>query len=185
MNFLEGNDISDSYKTKKDYKKEIVMKKDLHSLFKIKNVKQRKPRYQIVIEMDSNDGDYIKEIIDYEVKEFESLPDIVLYALMYLGHGYKGKFSHGEDWGDYYGHHFDENKHGLDFLGDVMKDNDLMCYTDWGSCHSYAGIDIKYIDEHNCIHPVTLPNIDTLFNSEEEMIKEIKRAYEEYEKEYE
>lgn len=39
---------------------------------------------------------------------------------------------------------------------------------------------LKYYDEDNCQHDVVIPNIDDLFDTEEEMIKAIKDACKEY-----
>ena len=95
-------------------------------------------------------------------------------VLLYLGNGYGGKFSHGDDWGDYYGHHFVYNKHGLSVLADILADDyGIMCRTDWGRCHSYVNIEIDYYDEQEKKHSVNYPSIDDLFETEEEYGNEI------------
>ena len=101
--------------------------------------------------------------------------------LSYLGRGYHGKFSHGANWGDYYGHHWEDNKHGLREEIDIFADHwNCMCYSDWGCCHSFSGMTLKYYDEDNCKHDVVIPSIDDQFETEEEMIKAIKDACKEY-----
>ena len=83
-------------------------------------------------------------------------------------------------WGNYYGHHFEENKHGLSELADVANEFDMMCYSDCGRCHSYAKIKIEYFDEQDKRHYVSYPSIDDLFDTEEEMISAIKEAIDNY-----
>lgn len=130
--------------------------------------------------MDSNDGDYIRETVSFSKSEWEKLPEFFL-MLSYLGQVYSGKFSHGNNWGDYYGHHWEDNKHGLREEIDIFADNwNCMCYSDWCCCHSFSDLTLKYYDEDNCQHDVVIPSIDDQFETEEEMIKTIKDACKEY-----
>lgn len=139
------------------------------------------PYYELEVEMDSNDGDYIRETVSFSKSEWEKLPEFFFLMLSYLGQGYSGKFSHGNDWGDYYGHHWEDNKHDLREEIDIFADHwDCMCYSDWGCCHSFSDLTLKYYDEDNCQHDVVIPSIDDQFETEEEMIKAIKDACKEY-----
>lgn len=156
--------------------------KNLVKKFKISNEKKSiEPYYLISYKMDSNDGDYMKDTCQIPESKWKSLHPVFFLALLYLGNGYSGKFSHGDKWGDYYGHHFKDNKHGLNELADILDDDyGIMCYTDCGNCHSYVGIEIDYYDEQEKKHSVNYPSIDDLFETEEEMIDAITEAIEDY-----
>lgn len=148
-------------------------------LFKIKKTnKKTKPYYQIHINMDSNDGDYISGDLHVLETYWDNKDDIFFLMLAYLGNGYSGKFSHGKDWSDYYGHHYKENAHGLSkIINYVAEAEDWIQYSDWGACHSFSDITISYYDENNKKSNVTMPSIDDMFDTEEEMIETIKEAY--------
>ena len=125
------------------------MKQELKNLaekFKI-NAKSKsiQPYYLISYTMDSNDADYMKDTLKFSEQEWKELPLAFLFAILYFGNGYSGKFSHGNKWGNYYGHHFEENEHGLSELADIGVEFDMMCCTDWGRCHSYTKIKIEYL----------------------------------------
>lgn len=146
--------------------------------FTVEPNQPNKPYYNVYVKMDSNDADYISDDIQYTVEEWNEKPDIFFLMLAYLGQGYSGKFSHGQDWGDYYGHHFEENKHGLsDIISEVAEAEDWLQFSDWGMCHSFSDIIITYFDEENKKHDVTFKTIDELFNTEVEMREAIKEAY--------
>ena len=164
------------------------MKQELKNLaekFKI-NIESKsiQPYYLISYKMDSNDGDYMKGTVKFSEQEWKELPLAFLFAILYFGNGYSGKFSHGNNWGEYYGHHFEENEHGLSELADITAEYDMMCYTDWGRCHSYTKIKIEYFDEQDKRYSVSYPSIDDLFDTEEEMISAIKEAIDIYNDEY-
>lgn len=146
-----------------------------------KSDKKAEPYYELEVKMDSNDCDYIRETVTFNKAEWEKLPEFFFLMLAYLGHGYSGKFSRGNNWGDYYGHHWEDNTHGLREEIDIFADHwNCMCYSDWGCCHSFSNMTLKYYDEDNFKHDVSIPNIDNLFDTEEEMIKAIKDACKEY-----
>lgn len=146
-----------------------------------KTDEKTEPYYELEVEMDSNDGDYIRETVTFDKTKWEKLPEFFFLMLAYLGRGYSGKFSHGNNRGDYYGHHWEDNKHGLREEIDIFTECwDCMCYSDWGCCHSFSDLTLKYYDEDNCQHDVVIPNIDDQFETEEEMIKAIKDACKEY-----
>ncbi len=140
-----------------------------------------KPYYILRYEMDSNDGDYIRDSSTYDEEEWKKLPNFFFLMLAYLSRGYSGKFSHGETWDSYYGHHLDENKHGLTEEIEVFTDHyDIMCYSDWGSCHSFSDFTLEYYDSEQRKHDVSIPNIDDFFETEEDMVNAIKEACKEY-----
>ena len=144
------------------------------------------PYYILRYEMDSNDGDYIGGSSQYSKTSWDEKSEFFFLMLAYLSRGYSGKFSHGKSWGDYYGHHVSENAHGLSKeISAFQEYYGIECFSDWGSCHSYSDFTLEYYDEQNRKHDVCIPNIDTLFETEEEMIKAIKDAYQKFSEEAE
>ena len=155
--------------------------KNLVNIFKINKNINSIPYYIISFIMDSNDGDYIRGSIRINEVDWKTLHPIFFLALLYLGNGYYGKSSHGNQWGDYYGHHFKRNKHGLSELADILRDDfNIMCYTSDGNCHSYVSFVIEYYDSQDKRYTVSFPSIDDLFNAEEEMISTIKEVIKDY-----
>lgn len=135
------------------------------------------PHYILRYKMDANDGDYVSGENEYTEKEWNELPDFFFLMIAYLGRGYSGKFSHGNSWGNYYGHHWEENKHGLrEEIWAFQEMYEIVCHGEMDICHSYSGFDLEYYDEDNKQYSVTIPNIDNLFDTEEEMVKAIKDA---------
>ena len=135
------------------------------------------PHYILRYKMDANDGDYVSGENEYTEKEWNELPDFFFLMIAYLGRGYSGKFSHGNSWGNYYGHHWEENKHGLrEEIRAFQEMYEIVCHGEMDICHSYSGFDLEYYDEDNKQYSVTIPNIDNLFDTEEEMVKAIKDA---------
>lgn len=155
---------------------------DIRDKFTISELEGKvKPYYILRYEMDSNDGDYIRDYSMYDEEEWKKLPNFFFLMLAYLSRGYSGKFSHGNTWDSYYGHHLDENKHGLTKEIEVFTDHyDIMCYSDWGSCHSFSDFTLEYYDSEQRKHKVSIPNIDDFFETEEDMVKTIKEACKEY-----
>ena len=146
--------------------------------FKINKRKGKNtPHYILRYEMDANDGDYVSRSNEYTEKEWNELPDFFFLMIAYLGRGYSGKFSHGESWGHYYGHHWEENKHGLyKEIRAFQEMYEIVCHGEMDICHSYSDFNLEYYDEDNKQYSVTIPNIDDLFDTEEEMVKAIKDA---------
>lgn len=146
--------------------------------FTVEQNQPNKPYYNVFVRMDSNDGDYISGTIQYDEENWNKKSDIFFLMLAYLGQGYRGKFSHGENWGDYYGHHYKENKHDLyDIIFSVAEAENWLQFGEYDVCHSFRNIIITYFDEENRKHDVTYKTVDELFNTEEEMIEAIKEAY--------
>lgn len=153
---------------------------NIRDKFTINENKAITPHYVVRYRMDSNDGDYVYNESEYDADEWKELPNFFFLMIAYLGKGYSGKFSHGSSWGSYYGHHWLENQHGLTEQIETFQDYyDIVSYGEFDVCHSYCGFNIEYYDENNRKFDVSIPNIDNLFNTEEEMIKAIKDACDE------
>ena len=158
------------------------MNTNIKDMYKIINTnKPAQPRYVLNFEMDSNDADYIRDSVEFSEQQWNNLPEFFFLMLAYLDKGYSGKFSHGESWDSYYGHHWEENKHGLtNIIETFANEYEIMCCDEWGMCHSFSSFDLKYYDSNNKQYNVTIPNIDNIFETEEEMISEMNRSFEEW-----
>ena len=145
-----------------------------------------KPYYKISLIMDGMRGN-----IEISEDNWKKLHPVVLLGLMYFGNGWDGKFAHEVEWsrycfqytrGDYYGHNWETNEHGLSELVHILeKEIGLMLYSGTGQKYSsYDMISISYFDNTNREFSVDLPSIDKYFDTEEEMISTIKREMENY-----
>ena len=159
--------------------------KRLIEKFKIKN--RVKPFYKISFIMSDN----MRGNVEIAEDVWKTLHPVILLGLMYFGNGWDGKFAHEVEWskycteyhpGDYYGHNWETNEHGLSELVPILeKEIGLMCYYSSGQkCSSYNMIIITYFDNTNREFPVELPSIDDYFATEEEMISTIKGEIENY-----
>lgn len=129
-----------------DYKNLLTIKRDC---------RLRKNKLCIYIEWDSNDGDYIG-------KTLEINPNILfknkklIYCLAYatLPYNFKGHNSNAH----VFQHHIIDNR---DIIGlhQIIADNDFMCYSDWGPCHSLMTLIISYYDEEGILYVVTFKDI--------------------------
>lgn len=158
------------------------MKTDIKDMYKIiYNGKKIKPKYVLDFEMDSNDADYIRDYVEFSEQQWNNLPEFFFLMLAYLDRGYSGKFSHGERWDNYYGHHWEDNKHGFANMIEAFADKyQMMLWSELDMCHSFSSFDLKYYDSNSRQYNVTIPNIDNMFKTEEEMISEMNRSYEEW-----
>lgn len=155
--------------------------KKIRDLYEICPVGKVEPEYILEFEMDSNDADYIRDKTSFSAAGWDGMHDFFFLMLAYLARGYSGKFSHGESWGDYYGHHWEENGHGFaKMIDDFSEAYEMMCYNEYGPCHSFSDFDLYYRDENGVMHDVEIPNIDDMFETEEEMISAMKAAYKEW-----
>lgn len=138
------------------------------------------PGYEIKITMDCNDADYMTNIIKYSETAWNEEHPLFFYMISYLSNGYSGKFSNGEMYGNYYGHHFAENAHGLDFIYKFVEYNDWLCYNSGYPAHSFTRIEITHIDSQNNISDVNIPCIDDMFETKEEMIDTLNELWVDY-----
>ena len=114
-----------------------------------------KNKLRVYVEWDSNDADYIgkTEIMDPEIL-FNCEKLIYCLAYITLPHNFKGH--------DYYdvvfGRHVPDNK-DIEALDEVISENEFMCYSDWGECHSLEKLEIIYYDENGTPFDVTFDDI--------------------------
>ena len=157
--------------------------KNIRDLYKIQwadNKEKQEPEYILEFEMDANDADYIRDKTTFSAAAWNEMPDFFFLMLAYLSKGYCGKFSHGESWGNYYGHHWEENKHGLtEMINEFIEMYEIICYNEYGFCHSFSEFHLYYKDENKVIYDVEIPDIDDMFDTEAEMIFAMETAYRE------
>lgn len=104
------------------------------------------------IEMDSNDGDYITNIIEIEPEKLFGNKKLI-YCLAYVG--YDNDYFEDDP---VFGNHIEDNKDIID-LERTLRWNDFVCSTDWGICHSYTSLEIIYYDENGVGHNVGFDKI--------------------------
>lgn len=136
---------------------------------------QTKGKYKnklcVYVEWDSNDADYIgkTKIMDPEIL-FNSEKLIYCLAYITLPYNFKG---HGM-YDTVFGQHVPDNE-DIEELDDIISENDFMCYSDWGECHSLETLEIIYYDENGTPFSVTFDDIHKRWEemSYDEICKEI------------
>lgn len=86
------------------YEKFDILKKAKYSI-----IPNNRELYIVYVECDANDGDYMRDTLEFDKSSFEE-DELLLLVLSYVSK-YSGKFSEGKSWNDgHYGHHVDENE---------------------------------------------------------------------------
>lgn len=147
------------------------MKEDYKDLLTFRVVNPVKSRLKITITMDSNDADYITNIVTLDPEILFSDKKLI-YCLAYVSCDYDFK---GHGWGDIvFGHHITDNK-DINDLEDILREYDLLCYSECGCCHSFNKIEIIYYDENGVAHKIGFGKIRERWRymSYEEICEEI------------
>ena len=146
------------------------MKENYKDLLTFKVVNPVKDQLKITITMDSNDADYITNIVTLEPEILFSNKKLI-YCLAYVSCDYDFK-GHGR--GNKFGRHITDNT-DIDDLEDILGEYDLLCYSEWGCCHSFKKIEIIYYDENGVAYKVGFSNIRSRWRtmSYEEICEEI------------
>lgn len=136
------------------------------------------PCYEVYLNWDSNDGDYIPIITTFSKKVFEEDETLQL-VLSYIGHGYFGElFDNGWN-GSQYGHHIIDTK--VEGLIDFIVANNLEARDDSSEiCHSVCEVSVTYFDEHRTAYDVELLDFDILYSTSEEAIKDLEKKIKEW-----
>lgn len=130
---------------------------DYRNLLNIKPQKagKYKNKVHVYVSWDSNDADYIGKNTVMDPKVLFGCEKLI-YCLAYITLPYNFK---GHDWNDAaFEHHVPENC-DIDDLYDVISDNDFMCYSDWGCCHSLDELKITYYDKDGIPFDITFDDI--------------------------
>lgn len=150
----------------------------MNKYFKVlSNREEYNPYYEVYLNWDSNDADYISRTETFQKEYFEEDETLQL-VLCYIGNGYSGKLFNGKRSTSQYGRHIDETR--ITGLKDFIVENNLASYSEYGMCHSVDSVVITYYDEHRVAHDVELTDFDTLYSTKEEAIKDLEDKIEKW-----
>ena len=158
------------------YKEFDILKKA-----KFSAIPSKRELYIVYVKCDANDGDYMKNTIEFDKSSFEE-NELFLLVLSYVSK-YSGKFSDGRGWNSRcYGHHVDDNK-DFPWLSNYLSENGILLFAGMYDmmCHSVSGIDIIYYDNDGIANKVKLPDVDDLFEDKKEFVDYLNKLYEPYE----
>ncbi len=136
----------------------------LFEQFKIKKPKNQSEHYELFVEGDWNDGDYVhrKEIIDKNVLENN---DYLLYFISYIStwcgcrwNQDDKRFNETDDWKKF----FADSDIRWDYLPSVY-DNDI---------HTVTEVKLYYVS-NGIQYPVEIPNFDSLFDNEDDKKRKV------------
>lgn len=157
------------------YEKFDILKKA-----KFSAIPNNRELYIVHVECDANDGDYMRDTLEFDKNSFEE-DELLLLVLSYVSK-YSGKFSEGKGWNNgHYGHYVDENE-DFPWLSDYLSENDILIFAGMCDmpCHSVSSIDIVYYDDNGVANKVKLPDVDDLFESKGEFVDYLNKLYSAY-----
>ena len=118
-----------------------------------------KNRLKVWMKWDSNDADYIERTDIMDPQELFSNKKLI-YCLAYITLPYNFK---GHKWNDNVFRHHITNNTDIEYLEDILSENNFMVYSDWGACHSCYGLEIIYYDENETPFEITFDDIHKEF----------------------
>ena len=135
--------------------------KDFRELLTIKPKESEglKNRLKVWMKWDSNDADYIERTDIMNPQELFSNKKLI-YCLAYITLPYNFK---GHKWNDNVFRHHITNNTDIEYLEDILSENNFMVYSDWGACHSCYGLEIIYYDENETPFEITFDDIHKEF----------------------
>ena len=135
--------------------------KDFRELLTIKpkGSEGLKNRLKVWMKWDSNDADYIERTDIMDPQELFSNKKLI-YCLAYITLPYNFK---GHKWNDNVFRHHITNNTDMEYLEDILSENNFMVYSDWGACHSCYGLEIIYYDENETPFEITFDDIHKEF----------------------
>lgn len=116
------------------YEKFDILKKAKYSI-----VPNNRELYVVYVECDANDGDCMRDTIEFDKESFEE-DELLLLVLSYVSK-YFGRFSE-KGWNSA-GKYVDENT-DFPWLSEYLSENDILIFA--GMCHSVSQIYIEYYD---------------------------------------
>lgn len=152
---------------------------DIFKKAKFSPIPSNRELYIVYVECDANDGDYMRDTLEFDEASFEE-DELLLLVLSYVSK-YSGRFSEGDSWNNpNYGHYVEEND-DFPWLGEYLSDNGILIYAGMCDmpCHSISNIDIVYYDSNGIANKVSLPDVDNLFESKEEFVDYLNKLYKE------
>lgn len=156
------------------YEKFDILKKAKYSI-----VPNNRELYVVYVECDANEGDYMRDTIEFDKESFEE-DELLLLVLSYVSK-YSGRFSE-KRWNSAgYGHHVDKNK-DFPWLLEYLSENDIMIFAGMCDtmCHSVSQIRIEYYDNDGRKNKVELPDVDNLFEDKREFVDYLNSLYKLY-----
>lgn len=155
------------------YKEFDILKKAKFSI-----ITNSREVYVVNIECDANDGDYMRDSLEFNKSSFER-DELLLLVLSYVSK-HIGKFSEGE-WDSCYGQYIKENQ-DFPWLFKYLAKNKILIFAGMCDdfCHSVSSINIVYYDKEGIANKVHLPDVDDLFESKEEFINYLNKLYSNY-----
>ena len=132
----------------------------LSKQFKVKKPKSEKPHYELFIEGDWNDADYVTKKTVISVEDFEK-DDYMLYYLSFLD-SVEGHFMETDDWNDLF---YDGAEEFYDFIP-YGYERDI---------HSITEMKLTY-KENGKSSPVKIPSWKSLFKNKAEKTKKVLAA---------
>lgn len=157
----------------------MYTKFDIFNKRKLHNVINPRELYVVDVCCDANDGDYMRETLEFDKEGFEE-DELFLLVLSYVSQ-YTGKFSPENSYTSY-GHHVGDN-YDFPWLEEYLSDCGVLIYAgmcDY-SCHSVSSVSITYYNEDGLPFILKLPTVDNLFESREEFVEYVNKLYKEYE----
>ena len=158
------------------------MNKDYKNLVKLSpvGIPEMKDVYEISIECDANDGDYMDD--EFEVGDIYE-DELYFLVLCYLSsdcYGWclernryknKSKLSKCDSWSAIFGRHVDEDIN-FSWLESYLSENELLIFAGMcdSMCHSVTSLDIVYYDSSGNKFDVRLPQMNEIFIDQNEMI---------------
>lgn len=150
------------------YEKFDILEKAKYSI-----VPNNRELYVVYIECDANDGDYMRDTIEFDKESFEE-DELLLLVLSYVSK-YTGRFSEKEWSSAGYGTMQTKTR---TFLGQQSTYLTMifagMCDT---MCHSISKISIEYYDNDGRKNKVELPDVDNLFENKREFVDYLNGLY--------
>lgn len=156
------------------YEKFDILEKAKYSI-----VPNNRELYVVYVECDANDGDHMRDTIEFDKESFEE-DELLLLVLSYVSK-YTGRFSEKEWSSAGYGHYVDENK-DFPWLAEYLSDNDILIFAGMCDtmCHSVSKISIEYYDNDGRKNKVELPDVDNLFENKREFVDYLNSLYKLY-----
>lgn len=132
---------------------------DFRDLLKFKPIGKKQNVIEGFVEWDSNDGDYIGEQISMSPETLFSDQKLI-YVLAYATLEYNFK---GHKWNDSaFRHHLSDNN-DIDDIMEILSDADLVCYSDWGPCHTLVTLEMTYYDANGIAKEISFEKIHKEF----------------------
>jgi len=143
----------------------------LFEQFKIQKPEEKKAHYELFVEGDWNDADYVNRKTSIDKDVFET-NDYLLYFLSYIstwcGNRYdpRGKFNETEEWNKF----FEDSDIGRYYLPSGY-DSDI---------HTVTEVKLEFVSG-TTRYPVSIPSFGCLFSSDVDKEKKVLEAKEKYE----